>query len=414
MFAWSLAIRNLRRRRLRTALTASGIVVGISMMFILLSLVSGMEAQTRSMIRALGGADITVSNSTSFRGGMGGGGPFGALPSPSTLDASIAEVISGIPGVYAVSPQFSFSGSISGRRITIYGIEPASYEIVTGGLNIVEGRFLAENSNGEIIVGNALMEFLNLTLGQTVSLSAGQGGKERTFNIIGVFETGMVFQEYAAYITLADAQDITGEYGVVTQILVKCEDPSIVSDVASLILSTVPGVRVTTPTAVIQQASQTLNTLTMFFATIGLVALFAGSFGVVNTMIMSVTERTREIGVLKAIGAKNHQIMKVFLAESLLIGLIGGGVGVAAGGILAYLFPMLTSGLFSVGASPFGMRNAGLSGRAISNIRLATPAITPTNIAICFSLGALVGILAGLYPAWRASRMKPVEALRHV
>ncbi|MEM2342006.1 MAG: FtsX-like permease family protein [Candidatus Bathyarchaeia archaeon] len=411
MFAWSLAVRNLRRRRLRTALTASGIVVGISMMFILLSLVSGMEAQTRSMIRALGGADITISNSTSFRDR---GGFFGALPNPSTLNASVAEVISGIPGVYAVSSQFSFSSSINGRRITVYGVEPVSYEIVTGGLNIVEGRFLAENSNWEIVIGKSLMEFLNLTLGQTVSLSAGQEGIERTFNIVGVFETGMVFQEYAAYITLADAQNITGEYGLVTQILVKCEDPSIVNDVVSSISSILPGIRVITPTAVIQQANQTLNTLTMFFATIGLVALFAGSFGVVNTMIMSVTERTREIGVLKAIGAKNHQIMKIFLAESLLIGLIGGGVGVAAGSILAYLFPMLTSGLFAVGASPFGMRNPGLGGRSISNIRLATPAITPTNIAICFSLGALVGILAGLYPAWRASRMKPVEALRYV
>lgn len=127
----------------------------------------------------------------------------------------------------------------------------------------------------------------------------------------------------------------------------KCEDPSVVSDVASLISSTVPGVRVITPTAALQQANQMLNTLTMFFATIGLVALFAGSFGVVNTMIMSVTERTREIGVLKAIGAKSYDIMKIFLAESLLIGFIGGGVGVAVGSILAYAFPMLTSGLFA-------------------------------------------------------------------
>ncbi|MEM2539299.1 MAG: macrolide ABC transporter permease, partial [Candidatus Bathyarchaeia archaeon] len=78
MFTWSLAARNLKRRKLRTALTASGIVVGISMMLILLSLVSGMEVQARHMVRALGGADITVSNSTSFRGGVGGGGFFGA------------------------------------------------------------------------------------------------------------------------------------------------------------------------------------------------------------------------------------------------------------------------------------------------------------------------------------------------
>jgi len=413
MFSWSLAARNLKRRRLRTALTVSGIVVGISMMFILLSLVSGMEAQARSMVRFLGGADITVSNSTLFRDRMGGGGFFG-LPSPSTLDESIIEVISKLPGVYAISPQFSFSGSINGRRITVYGVTPSSYEIVTGGLNIVEGSFLSDNSNGEIVLGKALVNLLNITRGDTVNLSTGQGGKERIFKVIGIFETGMIFQEYAGYITLADAQNITGEHGLVTQILVKCEDPSIVSNVANIIQSTVPGVRVTTPTTAIQQATQMLNTLTMFFATIGLVALFAGSFGVINTMIMSVTERTREIGILKAIGAKSRDIMKMFLAESLLIGLIGGGVGVAVGGILAYIFPILTPGLFTISSSPFGMRNPSVGGRVMLNIRLATPAITPTNIILCFSLGALVGVLAGLYPAWRASRMKPVEALRHV
>lgn len=421
MFAWSLAARNLRRRRLRTALTASGIVVGVSMMFILLSLVSGMETQARSMVRALGGADITVSNSTSFRDRMSDGF-FGALPSPSTLNASIAESIIGIPGVYAISPQFSFSGFINGRRVTVYGVEPSLYELVTGGLNIVEGNFLSKNSDGEIVLGRALMGFLNLTLGQTVSLSTSQEEEGRAFRIVGVFETGMIFQEYAGYITLTDAQNITGEYGLVTQILVKCEDPSIVSDVASLISSTVPGVRVITPASSIQQATQMLNTLTMFFATIGLVALFAGSFGVVNTMIMSVAERTHEIGVLKAIGARSSDIMKIFLVESLLIGIIGGGVGVAAGCILAYVFPTLTSSLFASGASPFGMRNPfsnlgpgspGRGGGGMS-IMLARPAITPMNIAVCFSLGALVGILAGLYPAWRASRMKPVEALRHV
>ncbi|MEM2456124.1 MAG: ABC transporter permease [Candidatus Bathyarchaeia archaeon] len=159
MFTWSLAVRNLKRRKLRTALTASGIVVGISMMFILLSLVSGMEVQARRMVRALGGADMIVSNSTSFRGGMGGGF-FGTLPSLSTLDISIVDVIGGMPGVYAVSPQFSFSGSINGRRVTIYGIVPPLYDLVTGGLNIVEGRSLMENSSGEIVFGKALIKAL--------------------------------------------------------------------------------------------------------------------------------------------------------------------------------------------------------------------------------------------------------------
>jgi putative ABC transport system permease protein len=408
MFTWSLAVRNLKRRKLRTGLTASGIVVGISMMLMLLSLVSGMEAQTRSMVRALGGVDIIVSNGTiPAREGMGGF--FGIA---RTLNESLAQIIGQIPGVYAVSPQLSFSGYIDGVRTTIYGINPNSYVEVTGGLNIVSGSFLSENSKNEIVLGRALMDSLNLTLGQDVTLEVSQG-ERRTFRVIGIFETGIVFQEYAGYITLADAQNITSQNGLVTQILVKCEDPSLVSDVSSLISSSISGVRVSSPTTIVQQASQMLNTLTLFFATIGLVALFAGSFGIINTMIMSVTERTREIGILKAIGAKNADIMKIFLAEALLIGLMGGGFGVITGIVLTYVFPMLTSGLFSSGISPIGLGNPGFRGfRGAFSLNI-TPTITPINIALCFSLGAVVGILAGLYPAWHASRMKPVEALKH-
>jgi putative ABC transport system permease protein len=154
-----------------------------------------------------------------------------------------------------------------------------------------------------------------------------------------------------------------------------------------------------------------LNTLSMFFAIIGLVALFAGSFGVVNTMLMSVSERIREIGTLKAIGARNSEILKIFMTEALLIGLMGGGAGVIVGAALSYVFPMLTSGIFGVAsATPFGGGRANLGGMSAVTIR---PAIEPLNIAFCFSLGALVGILSGLYPAWRAARMKPVEALKH-
>jgi putative ABC transport system permease protein len=148
-----------------------------------------------------------------------------------------------------------------------------------------------------------------------------------------------------------------------------------------------------------------VNTLGLFFAVIGLVALFAGSLGVVNTMIMSVSERTREIGTLKAMGARDSKILRIFLTEGLLIGLIGGTVGILIGALLSFLFPLFTRGIFSAsGGAGFGSR--------LSGVTLA-PAITPFNLSLCFSLGALVGVLAGLYPAWRASRMRPVEALRY-
>jgi len=396
-----MAFRSLGRRRLRTGLTVSGIIVGVAMMFILLSLTSGMENQTRQMVRALGGADITVYNATTL-----GRGDFFRVA--RTLNQSLTQSIVQIPGVYAVSPQLSSTGYVNGTRVTLNGIDPATYSAVIGGLNVVHGASISENDEYKIVLGKAVADSLNATVGENVTvgptLTEGQ-----SFTIVGIFETGIPFQELAGYIPLKDAQNITNQQGLVTQILVKCLDPNEVSNVSDAISSSILDVRVSSPTTMVQQASQMLNTLTMFFAAIGLVALFAGSFGVVNTMIMSVSERTREIGTLKAIGARDSKILKIFLTEALLIGLIGGAIGVIAGAALSYVFPMLTSGLF--GAAPFvgGGRGVGFRG----SLTIA-PAITPFNIAFCFSLGALVGVLAGLYPAWRAARMKPVEALRHV
>ena len=417
MSAWDMAFRSLRRRRLRTGLTASGIIVGVALMFVLLSLTSGMDVQTRQMVRSLGGADITVSNATipSFEGfGGGGGGPdfFGAA---QTLDESYTEIISLIPGVYAVAPQLSSMASINGTRVTIYGIDPSTYFNVTTGLNIVSGTSISEDDEYSLILGKAIADSLNGTVGENVVINTTI--TQKTFTIVGIFETGTAFQEYAGYILLEDAQKITDQQGLVSQILVKCSDPNDVSDVSEAISSTISGIRATVPTSTVSQASSMLNTMSMFFAVIGIVALFAGSFGVVNTMLMSVSERTREIGTLKAIGAKNFEILKIFMTEALLIGFIGGGVGVLVGAALSYVFPMLTSGIFRVASStPFGGGGPFGGGRGSDFGRLSTvnisPAIEPYNIVLCFSLGVLVGVLAGIYPAWRAARLKPMEALK--
>jgi putative ABC transport system permease protein len=413
METWKMAIRNISRRKLRTTLTVLGIVVGVGMMLALLSIVSGMDVRVTQMVRALGGADITIYNATTpGRGGQpfGGFGGFG-FTIQRTINLNIIEQVSQIQGVYAVSPQLSFIGYIGNTRITIYGIDPQTYDEVTGGLNIINGRMLNVGESGKIILGKAIMEALNTTIGGKVKVGVSTT-EQREFEVIGEFETGMMFQEYSAYITIEDAQNITGLENEATQILVKCEDPYMVSEVANTITSYIPGVRVTTPTAMVTQATQLLNTLTMFFATIGLIALVAGSFGVINTMLMSVSERTREIGILKAIGAKSSDILKMFLAEAVLIGALGGVIGVAVGGVLAYVLPMFMPGIMGT-ASILG-RTTIRGIRQVGSTQLFTPTLTPTNIVVCIALGVLVGLIAGLYPAWRASRMKPVEALRHV
>jgi putative ABC transport system permease protein len=137
----------------------------------------------------------------------------------------------------------------------------------------------------------------------------------------------------------------------------------------------------------------------LFFATIGVVALVAGSFGVINTMLISVFERTREIGTMKAIGAQQMTVLKMFIIEAAIIGCLGGIIGLAIGSLSSFLL------------SELPMRALPTAGRFPTRI---IPALTLENMCLSFILGLATGALAGLYPAWRAARMRTVEALRHV
>ena len=233
------------------------------------------------------------------------------------------------------------------------------------------------------------------------------------YEIIGIYETGNPAQDRGCYITLDEVQNMTNMENLITAILVKCVNPNEVSSISETIASLLPEVRTVTPTAAIQQVSDLLNTVRMFLFSIGLIALMAGGFGVVNTMITSISERTREIGTLKAIGAKDLQILKIFMSEALLLGLIGGGIGVSVGIIFSLLFPIFSGGLTGIPLPGIGGRPPGGGSRFPGGVSIS-PAILPANILLCFSLGVVVGVLAGFYPAWRAARMKPVEALRHV
>lgn len=405
MSSWNMALRSLRRRKARTALTVSGIVVGVAMILVLLSLAAGTSTQTSQIIRTLGGADATIVNSTIPTGGVAPRAPadLRALFGPTnTINESLVQTIGNMTGVYAVSPQLASIGYIDGSSALLYGIDPLTYSKATGGLNIISGNTLAASPENEIVLGNALAQRLNVTLGSSVTVGSNNtAGTDYT--VVGIFETGNTFLERSGYISLPTAQNITGNNGRVTQIFVKADNPNLVAQITSQISATIPGVSAISPSTFTQSASQLTNTLTTFFTVIGLVALLAGGFGVINTMLMSISERTREIGTLKAIGARTGQIMKIFLSEAFVIGLIGALLGVAIGVLVNFLLPLFTG---SAGVGRLG------SGAALFRGALS-PVLTPYNLLLSLGLGVLVGVLAGVYPAWRASRMDPVEALRH-
>ena len=418
MSSMSIAIRNLRHRKMRTALTVSGIVVGVAMILVLLSLAAGTSTQTSGLLRNVVGSEITVVNSTtpSFSGGgfvfngtfpgrgsSGGGGGFvTTFGAGNTINETLVNSIENMSGVFVASPQLSTSGYVDGGNVFLYGIDPSTYLQATSGLTITQGSDLS--SNGQILLNSVTATNLGVTVGSQVTVGANSTGGAK-YTVVGIYSSGSTFGPLArsGYIELSDAQNISGREGLVTEIYVKATDPSLVNQIASGIDS-ISGVTANVASTIASSATTLSNTMTTFFIVIGLVALLAGAFGVINTMMMSIGERTREIGTLRAIGATKGQVMKMFLSEAFLIGLIGAIVGVLIGIVVSFALPSLTGAAASSGARGLG---GFIPGRL-------SPTLTSYNLVLSFALGSLVGIAAGVYPAFRASRMDPVEALRHV
>ena len=213
-----MAYRSLSRRRGRTTLTVSGIVVGVALILVLLSLTAGTSAQTSGLIRNILPAQITVINATTPTTG-GGAGLRALFGSADTMNQSVAGTIGGIPGVYGVSPQLSTVGSVDGSSALLFGIEPSSYASVAGGLNIVSGTGLSNASTDQAVVGQTLASALNLGVGSTITIGANARGGVRV-TVVGVYSSGTRLLDRSVYMELSQVQGVPGSNGRVSEVFV--------------------------------------------------------------------------------------------------------------------------------------------------------------------------------------------------
>lgn len=359
MGIYSLSFKNLRRRKLRSILTMLGVVIGVTALVVLVGLTTGMTSYMKESTGNMMG-DVMIMNST-------GGGALMSSPGSSFLDKDAVDKLKNMTQLYNIKEEVQFLTEFNGTQIYIIGTSDWSQVKINGTQGVVVSKTL---------------EDMGYKIGSKITI------KDQEMTVTGTFTEGsmgmgVVIMEASRALPMNDNKP--------TSLTANTRgDPDVVK---TQVEDTVNGTTASTKSDLSKQIDDMMNGLTMFIGGIASIALLVGVISIVNIMLVNVTERTREIGVLKAIGFTNREVLGSILLESALIGFIGGVVGL----ILAAILLQIAIILF---------------GSQIGDIKLIS--MLPLWLIGGVLGGAtLLSVLAGLYPAWRASRLNVVEALRN-
>ena len=369
----TLIARNMINRSVRTALTVLGLSVGIAAVMILTGIAWGFERSFMKLYQTKG-IDLVV-----VRAGV-------SNQLSSNLDASVGSKVAAVEGVVDVTPSLMDTVSFEDKNLVSVlanGWEGGSR--LFNGVRKLSGRLLKPGDGRDVILGRVLALNLGKKVGEDVNLAG------EAFHVVGVFESDSLFENGGLIIPLAELQRMMGRQGQVTGFTVaaRSSEPGAVVALGKRIEQQVAGVAAVPARDYVQGDIQIRLTKTMAWATTA-VALVLGSIGLLNTMVMTVFERTGEVGLLRALGWRRGRVLRLILGEALILGLLGSVAGTA----LAYL----------------GVRALLLVPTARGFI---DPDLPPGVIGIGLVLGVGLSLVGGLYPALRASRLDPTEALRH-
>ncbi|HEY68067.1 MAG TPA: ABC transporter permease [Thermoflexia bacterium] len=366
--AWAgMAIRNILRRRTRTALTALGVSIAIAAIVALGGITQGMADSLTSVLTGSQAELMAIEADVSDT-------------SYSAIDERIGARIAALPDVEAVSGVvFTAISTEDVPMLLVFGYHPREFAIRR--LRIVEGEPLT--ARRQALVGRQATENLGLEVGDTLRLL------ESRFRVVGIFETGVGYEESGVVIGLREAQALAGKPHQVTWYLIKLRAPERAEEIRDELNGRFPEIAVSLTSEFIEDMPD-MRTNQEMIGQISFLAMFIGGVGMLNTMLMSVLERTREIGVLRALGWRRRQVLGMILREALALGLLGGICGLLLGMGLAWgtLQIPVIKGMLS-------------------------PRYTPQLLVQALLVAVVTGALGGLYPAWRATQMRPVEALRY-
>ena len=417
---FSFAFGAVRLRKMRAGLTILGIVIGIAAIVALTSITTGLQVTITSELGE-GFSSNTVTVSTQSFGMFGGGS------SDFTLLVNDTDTINEIDGVQTSAAIMSKSvmldfGSTE-LPLSVTGVDYAAYASIYPSFVTEEGSIPETPANDSVVIGSRLTDpwdngTVLTEVGDTILISwthrvgLEMVEKNYTAEVVAVLEEiggfSMGPSDLGLYIPLSTAQSFfdTDEVNSIAVKLVS-DDEEFVETVSQAIEDAFDGlVSVTSPTALLAIMSSVFDIISLFLVGIAGISLLVAGIGIMNIMIVSLLERTREIGILKALGMKSRTVLGIFLTEALVVGLVGAVVGVVTGYSMAIIFSAFSGSMF--GGGMLG-GDRGLS----TSMMTITPVLTTEIILGAMLFGVLVAVIFALYPAWRASKLNPVDALRH-
>jgi len=424
---FSYAFGAIKLRKLRAALTTLGVIIGIAAIVALLAISQGLQVTITEQLKAGFATDtliVSPGNGGIFAGlggGIGGGGLDFSLV---VNDTQLINELEGVVNSAAVIQEVGYvkSGNRTVQALVV-GVDFQIYSEIYGSTFVAESGEIPLNPDGDVVVvgkrvsdpwenGTVLCE-VNDSVEIVWTNTSVRPPQNETYPVTvaavleevgGLSLTGP--SDLAVYIPLERMESFFGT-DKCDRIVVKLadEEDATIDSVSEVIDDLFGGqVSVTSATAVLDIISNVFSTIELFLAGIAAISLLVAGVGIMNIMIVSLMERTREIGILKALGMKNRTVLAIFLSEAVLIGVMGAVFGIGLGWVLANVAArVFTGGGFSAATG----QEVAQSGFAIN------PVLTPTVMLGAFAFGIAVSVIFAIYPAWRASKLKPVDALRY-